>query len=268
MGGKSQIRPELLRRVQGAAPFGTFHEPFVGGGALFFELVRLNWLAGTPVRLSDLNRNLIDAYIGVRDHLDAVMELLDGHDRKHRRLGADHYYATRAAVPETLVGRAARILYLNRTCFNGLYRENSKGEFNVPIGRYENPTILDVPLLTAASAALQTADVTAAPFESVLDAASPGDLVYFDPPYVPVTATSSFTDYAREGFGMAQQEHLADVFSTLARRGVRALLSNSDTPAVRKLYKGWKWDQVKVGRVINSRTDRRGHVAEVIVRNY
>jgi DNA adenine methylase len=263
-GGKGQLLPELLRRVGNAGPFGSYHEPFVGGGALFFELSRLGVLEGRGARLADVNPNLIETYRGVRDGVDTVIALLEQHRTGHEK---DYYYAVRASEPPDAPARAARIIYLNRTCFNGLYRENSKGRFNVPMGRYRNPQICDEPVLRAASDALAGVDLAVAPFESVLERAAPGDLVYLDPPYHPVSDTASFTAYARDGFGQAEQERLAEVCRALDARGVRFILSNSDTDFTRALYRGFRTLSVSARRSVNSRADRRGGVGELIVDN-
>lgn len=270
-GGKRQLLPELVARVQRLGRFRVYHEPFVGGGALFFELAGLG-LLGHGVVLSDVNVRLMETYQGVRDHVEDVIALLQEHAARH---GKDHYYQTRATLPATVVARAARIIYLNRTCFNGLYRENSRGGFNVPMGRYVRPRICDPDMLRAASRALQGARLEVRPFDGVLDVAGPGDLVYFDPPYVPVSETASFTSYARDGFGMDDQGRLASVFAQLARRGVHVMLSNSRTRAVLDLFEplvasipGLRIDTVLAGRAVNSRADRRGKVEEVVITNF
>ena len=259
-GGKRQLLPELLRRLPAA--FGAYHEPFVGGGALFFALAAQGRVGRAS--LSDANPSLIDVYLALRDEVEAVIAHL--RQQKHDR---DHYYAVRALRPEdlSLPERAARIIYLNKTCYNGLYRENRAGQFNVPFGRYTNPTICDEPNLRAASAVLQGVDIAQRHFATVLDYARPGDLVYFDPPYDPLSATANFTGYDRRGFGPDDQRQLRDVFAELGRRGVRAMLSNSDTPFIRELYAGFPLEQVFVGRAVNSRVEGRGKVAEVVVVN-
>ncbi len=259
-GGKGQLLPALLARLP--ETFAAYHEPFVGGGALFFALAAQRRVG--PVFLSDANPSLIDVYLGLQTDVDAVIVALRRHvyDR-------DRYYAVRALNPAdlSLPERAARVIYLNKTCYNGLYRENRAGQFNVPFGRYANPTICDEPNLRAAAAVLRGVDIACRPFTTVLDAARPGDFVYFDPPYDPVSRTANFTGYDRRGFGPDDQRRLRDVFAELGRRGVRAMLSNSDTPFIRELYAGFPLEQVFVGRVVNSKVEGRGKVAEVIVVN-
>ncbi|CUS03604.2 Modification methylase LlaDCHIA [Candidatus Promineifilum breve] len=260
-GGKGQLLPDLLKRLPDS--FEAYHEPFVGGGALFFELATQGQI--TTTFLSDINDSLIDVYLALRDCVEDVIVQLRQHKHDH-----DYYYQVRAVRPETLTlpERAARIIFLNKTCYNGLYRENRRGEFNVPFGRYKNPTICDEANLRAAARVLQGVDITRRPFATTLDYAKAGDFVYFDPPYHPLSATANFTAYDRAGFGPDDQRRLRDVFAALAERGVMAMLSNSDTPFIRELYAGFTIDQVFVARAVNSKANGRGKVAEVIVRNY
>lgn len=262
-GGKRQLLGELLPRVL-AGLGGGYHEPFLGGGALFFELARLGRLPAR-VSLGDTNPALVEAYEVVRDDVQALVEALREHAARHDEA---HYYAVRAAVPATKLGRAARILYLNRTCFNGLYRENSRGQFNVPMGRYTHPEVVDPPNLRACSAALQGVALSSGDFASVEERAQPGDLVYFDPPYDPVSSTASFTGYAKGGFGADEQRRLAALVRRLDTRGVHVLLSNSMTPLVCELYAGLHLDTVLAGRAVNSKADRRGKVEEALVTNF
>jgi len=263
-GGKGQLLPELEARVEAARPFGRYHEPFVGGAALFFALSNADGL-GRGACLSDSNPNLIEAYRGVRDRVDELIPLLKKHETRHSR---DYYYQMRAAAPKTQAARAARVVYLNRTCYNGLYRENSRGEFNVPMGRYQNPRVCHEENLRAAARALQEAEVECRPFETVLERAVEGDLVYFDPPYHPVSRTSSFTAYDRGGFGEDQQRRLAEVFAALAGRGVKVILSNSMTELVRELYGGFRIEEVYARRAVNSMAGRRGPVPEALVTSF
>ncbi len=253
-GGKTQLLAELHKRFP--RPFRRYHEPFLGGGAVFFSMC--------PARavLSDINPDLINTYRAIREDPEAVIAELMRHAATE-----EHFYEVRAQAPATLsqAEGAARTIFLNRTCFNGLYRVNKKGQFNVPFGRYDNPTICDPDNLHAVSLALQRAEVMHADAMSVVDRAERGDLVYFDPPYAPLSKTASFTSYAKGGFGEPEQERLAEVFATLAQKGVSVVLSNSDTPLIRKLYKGFTIDAVHARRAINSRADRRGPVGEVIV---
>lgn len=261
-GGKGQLLDELCSRLP--AEFGRYFEPFVGGGALYFALHGAGRVR-SGARLSDANRKLIDTYRAVRDNVEAVIAHLSAFSNDR-----DLYYQIRAWRHEDLdpPRAAARIIFLNKTCYNGLFRENSRGEFNVPFGRYARPMICDAPNLRAASAALRRVSLRQLDFGKVPELVKEGDLVYFDPPYHPRSATSSFTQYSENGFGEDEQRRLARVFRELDGRGAYVMLSNSDTPLVRKLYAGFAIDEVLAGRAINSKAERRGKVTELIVRNY
>jgi DNA adenine methylase len=264
-GGKGQLLRELVPRVEKAAPFERYFEPFVGGGALFFELHRLGMLEGKKAVLSDVNERLITAYLAVQQDVEGLIARLRMHKKKHCK---DHYYAVRENVPDSPLHRAARIIYLNKTCFNGLFRENSKGLFNVPMGDYADPIICDEANLRAASRALQDAALHVRPFDRVLDEAQPGDLVYFDPPYNPVSKTSSFTAYSQDGFGEEEQRRLAGLYAELTCLGVKAVLSNSYTDLVLDLYGDFHVSEVRATRALNSRADKRGAVSEALVVNF
>lgn len=259
VGGKTQLLAELLAAMP--RRFGAYHEPFVGGGAFFFALSRQGRLPAAA-HLSDVNRELISAYTTLRDDPEAVIEALAGHPHDRQ-----HFYEVRSLDPWAMTAgeRTARLIYLNRTGFNGLYRVNRRGEFNVPFGSYTNPKICDEENLRAVSRALRRAEIEHRPFASVLDRARRGDLVYFDPPYVPVSATASFVGYAQGGFDLAAQETLAQVFESLAARGVHVMLSNSDTEWVRERYARFDVRLVSARRNVNSKASSRGPVGEVLV---
>jgi DNA adenine methylase len=260
-GGKSQLLPELTQRIP--SEFSAYHEPFAGGAALFFELANQGRLSDSY--LSDINFALIDVYVALRDCVDDVIAILKKHVHSE-----DHYYSVRATKPEalSLPERAARIIYLNKTCYNGLYRENRSGQINVPFGRYKNPTICDEPNLRAAAKAFQGCHLDSRHFSTVLTTARAGDFVYFDPPYHPISTTSNFTSYAKSGFDLEDQTDLRDVFSELTRRGIKAMLSNSNTPRVQELYAEYRVELVLASRMINSKATSRGKILEVIVTNY
>jgi len=264
-GGKGGLLLELTARVEAAGEFRQYHEPFVGGGALFFELYRRNSLGDEPALLSDSNQNLIDAYQGIKKDVQGIIDLLLKHKALHSK---DYYYQIRAEAPSDVLWRAARIIYLNRTCYNGLYRENRQGQFNVPFGRYSNPRICDEANLRAVAKALRKTRIETRPFETVLDRAKPHDLVYFDPPYHPISKTASFTSYEKNGFDENAQRRLASVFKELNQRGVKVLLSNSMTPLVQDLYREFRLEKVWAGRSVNSRPDRRGKICEALVSNF
>lgn len=254
VGGKTQLLPEILARFP--ERFGRYFEPFLGGGAVFFAL------APERAVLTDVNARLIATYQAIRDELPAVVAALHQH-----RAERDHYYRVRALDPDTLRApqAAARMLFLNRTCFNGLYRVNRRGEFNVPFGDYRNPTLCDESNLRAVALRLSGADLRVASVFDVAQEARRGDLVYLDPPYDPVSPTASFTAYTAAGFGRAEQERLATLFRALARRGVHVVLSNSDTPFIRELYRDFCVEQVFARRAINRRAEGRGPVPELLI---
>jgi DNA adenine methylase len=261
-GGKRQ----LLAHIEALVPerIDTYFEPFLGGAAVFFRLA-----AGGRFRravLADANPELVYCYQAIRDDVDGVIGEL-GKFRNNREL----YYRVRRRDPSKLspTARAARLIYLNRCGYNGLYRVNSSGQFNVPFGRYRRPVICDVDRLRAASAALQKARIVCSDFASTLRTVGPGDFVYLDPPYVPLSATSSFTAYAKGPFGSRDQERLADVLRKLASQKVPALLSNSDCETTRTLYRGFDAIlSVPARRAINSVGHRRGPVDEILVRSF
>src|SRR6185503_14301004 len=210
----------------------------------------------------------IACYRALQSEVDAVIAHLAGHRAAHCEA---YYYAMRdgwngsAAAGDA--ARAAAFIYLNKTCYNGLWRVNSRGLFNVPAGRYTNPGILDAERLRAAGEALRGASLEVAGFEAILGEAGRGDFIYFDPPYHPLSATADFTSYAAGGFGREDQERLAEVFTRLAERGCAVLLSNSDTPFTRRLYARHHIERVYAPRAVNSRADRRGVVGEIVVSN-
>jgi len=256
-GGKAQLLDQLAPLFP--AKFGRYFEPFLGGGAVFFSF------RPERARLTDVNSELIACYRAVRDEPSAVVTALSAH-----HYDKDHFYEVREQNPEQLTSaeRAARTIFLNKAAFNGLYRVNSRGLFNVPFGRHRNPTICDPGNLAACSAALQIAELEVADFSSVLAHARAGDFVYFDPPYAPVSDTADFTAYAAGGFTWARQEQLAATFRELGARGVRAALSNSDVPALRQLYADQRIETVAALRRINSNAGRRGKLSEIVVLNY
>lgn len=255
-GGKRSMLRHLLLLVPSS--YGTYYEPFVGGGALFFAL------RPSKAVISDINRRLVRSYVAVRDDVDEVVALLKTYPYEK-----DFFLKMRATPIDARsdVEVAAWLIYLNRTCFNGLYRVNRRNEFNVPFGKYANPTICDEANLLACSEALKCASILHDPFERVLESAVPGDFVYFDPPYLPISATSSFTGYSADGFGLRDQQRLRDVALELKDRGVHVLLSNSAAPAIRGLYaEGFEVTEVLASRAINAKGDGRGKIPELVIR--
>lgn len=259
-GGKGRLIPQYQPFLPARDTFHTYYEPFLGGGAIFFHLL--------PRRayLMDINPELVNVYQQVRDNVERVIELLQQHKLRHCKT---YYYEVRSHFSGTPAERAARLIYLNRTCFNGLYRENSQGHFNVPMGSYKNPQICHSDLLRAVSFALQGTRIEVRSFESLVDRViKPSDFVYFDPPYYPLSATSKFTSYNRDAFTEDDHIRLRDVFATLAQRGVPVMLSNSDCPFVRELYTGFNIHTISAIRAINANTQRRGKITEVLVTSY
>ena len=250
-----------------------YFEPFVGGGAVLFGLA--NHLPEEEISslskkqksiiVSDTNGELINFYRVVRDSpsdlSNKIRELANRTDR-------DNFYSIRSSSPQTKVGRAARLLYLNRLCFNGLYRVNSKGEFNVPYGRYKNPNIYNPDLIRACSNWLKNAQITEASFKDAVAMAKKEDLVYFDPPYIPLSATASFASYAKEGFCEKDQRELAKVIAALTKKGVYVVLSNSDTKLSRQIFGDLNLFSVPVGRSISANGAARSKVKELIGTNY
>lgn len=261
-GGKRQLLPELIKRVP--KTFKNYHEPFLGGGALFFELAAASRLK-KQIHLSDLNEELINAFLVVQNNVEELIRALKRHVHN-----AEYFYRIRKATPKRLgaVARASRLIYLNKTCFNGLYRVNSKGEFNVPFGRYKNPKICDEENLRLCSKALQGVTLRCQPFDAVLIQARAGDLIYFDPPYHPVSKTANFSAYEKSGFGTAEHRRLEEVFTALGKKKCFVMLSNSQTDFTRELFKEHKVEMVAATRSVNSKASGRGRVEEIIVRNF
>jgi len=259
-GGKRALAPLLTSLFP---PLGdrTYREPFLGGGAMFFHL------APKKAVLSDALEDLITTYEVIKESPTKLLARLALFEKTHSEAT---YYETRkrfnierGAAPED---RAAWFIYLNRTCYNGLFRTNQSGEFNVPFGRYVNPRIADAPRVHAASKTLEKVTLRHADFAESMDLAKKGDFIYLDPPYVPISATSSFAAYDG-GFRMRDQEALARLFSTLDKRGCLLALSNSDTPEVRKLYARFDLTEIDAPRSISANGALRGTAREVLVRN-
>lgn len=243
----------------------TYYEPFVGGGAMFFDLLPKKAI------LSDLNSELVITYNIIKNDLGALIKKLKEHRKKN---SLEYYLKIRSQDPSKLsdVSIGARFIYLNRTCFNGLYRVNRSGQFNVPYGKHRNPLICDEENLKRVHDSLQNVKILHQDYKNVLKKAKKGDFIYFDPPYYPVNATSSFTSYTKEGFLEKEQEELRDIFVELHKRGCFVMLSNSDTKFINDLYsnlsKKITVHKVFAGRAINSKGNKRGKITEVVVINY
>ncbi len=267
-GGKRRLIPDIAAAFP--ADFNRYFEPFLGGGAVLFHV--LSAYPDKDCSASDSNPELVSTYEAIRDGVERLVPLLQGHAERVASGGGDYYYAVRGESPQGADERAARMLFLNRTCFNGLYRLNSSGKFNVPFAGHHRQNIVNAAVLRAASSALSTGRLSIAcrDFEEAVAGASAGDLVYMDPPYQPTSPTAGFTHYTREDFTVRDLMRLAGVCHELAGRGCRVLLSNSDTPEVRWLFRGeaWRYRRLAVNRMINADgANRRGH-AELLIRNY
>lgn len=244
----------------------TYFEPFVGGGAVFFDLLPMK------ASINDINTELVKTYEVIRDDVETLISQLNSGEYIYDK---EVFLDIRARETETMsdLERAARFIYLNRTGFNGMYRVNKSGKFNIPFGRYTNPLICDEINLNRVSQVLQNISINNSSYKYVLDQAKKGDFVYLDPPYYPVSKTASFTSYSNDVFLQNEQEELRDAFLELHKRGCYVMLSNSDTPFIHSLFKPHEKDgitinMVKAGRSINSNSDKRGKVFEVLVTNY
>ena len=267
VGGKRQLLRQF--RELGLYPpedfnpiTNSYYEPFVGGGAVFFDLLPKN------AELSDLNNELVTTYNVIKNNVDELIQSLQKHI-----YDKEYYLKVRAKKIEDLsdVEIASRFIFLNRTGFNGLYRVNKSGQFNVPFGRYNNPVICDEDNLRRVSDALQDVTITHQDYKHVLKTAKSGDFIYLDPPYYPINATSSFTSYTAEGFLEKEQTELRDTFVKLHEKGCFVMLSNSDTPFINELYSGLDGitiNKITAGRSINSKGSGRGKITEVLVTNY
>lgn len=268
-GGKAKLAPRLAELVP---PFVRYHEPFLGGGAVFFALEERGLLRSAS--LSDANTFLIDAFRAVKGAVEEVIAALEPLALAFERATPEErrqlYYAVREHRPVGEVATAAWLIFLNRTCYNGLFRVNGEGRFNVPYGRYTRPRILDAARLRECSRALRCAQLDVVDFEEACERAEPGDFVYLDPPYHPLSATARFTSYTRDGFDGKEQARLAACFERLTARGVAAALSNSAHPEVLCHYEGRGYDVavVPMPRAINSRGNGRAPVAELLVTNF
>lgn len=263
VGGKRQLISDISPLLP--SKISTYYEPFIGGGALLF------YLQPKKAVINDYNSELINTYEVIRDNVeDLIIDLAKHKNEK------DYFYEMRAKDRQynfnelSDIERASRVLYLNKTCFNGLYRVNKSGEFNTPFGSYKNPNIVNEPVLRAVSAYLNQNDIKIlnVDFEQAVKGARKGAFVYFDPPYDPVSKSSNFTGYIEGGFGADEQERLRDICVDLDKKGVKFLLSNSATYFMKDLYKDFEVIEVNAKRHINSVGTKRGFVAEILVRNY
>lgn len=264
VGGKRQLLSYIEEQIP--EQYSTYYEPFVGGGAVLFH--------EQPKRavINDSNRELINLYQVIKTDPEELIDDLRRHQNE-----ADYFYEIRGWDRDKIkyqslsaVQRASRIIYLNKTCYNGLFRVNRAGEFNSPFGRYKNPNIVNETTIRAVSHYLSQnhVQITNIDYEMSLEQIGEGDFVYFDPPYDPVSDSANFTGYTKGGFNRAEQERLRDVCDRLHNRGVRFLLSNSSTDFIKELYQVYSIIHIEANRAVNSKASGRGKVAEVLVKNY
>ncbi|MDD3568866.1 MAG: DNA adenine methylase [Bacteroidales bacterium] len=265
VGGKRQLLPKIVEHLPKNIRELRYFEPFIGGGAVLFHLQPENAV------INDFNKELINVYNVVKDNLDDLIVDL----KKHKNT-SEYFYQIRGLdrTDEFLslseVQRASRIIYLNKTCFNGLYRVNSAGEFNAPFGRYKNPNIVNEPTLKAVNKFLNKNNISInnGDYSDILETADENSFIYLDPPYHPISENSNFTGYVQGGWDMFDQIRLREVCDTLNEKGAKFLLSNSSSPFIKDQYEKYKITTVKAIRAINSNGADRGEIDEVLIRNY
>lgn len=265
VGGKRQLLDDIIPLLPDH--FSTYVEPFVGGGALLFEIQPKKAI------VNDLNHELINLYKVIKDNPNELLLLLEKHELNNSE---EYFYQIRALDRSESynemsdIEKAARIIYLNKTCYNGLFRVNQAGQFNSPYGKYKNPNIVNKPVVLAMANYFQNNNITLlnGDYKLALKKLRKGAFVYFDPPYMPISSSSSFTGYTENGFDKKQQIELKEECDKLNSRGIKFLLSNSDHPFIRDLYKDYEIITVKAKRSINSNSNKRGEINEVLVRNY
>ena len=266
VGGKRGLLKQILPFINNN--FKNYHEPFLGGGAVFFELFSLGLLQDKKIFLSDLNSELINTYKVVQNIPNDLILNLENYKKNHSK---EFYYKIRELDRKSNfqelseIERATRFIYLNKTCFNGLYRVNKKGFFNTPIGSYKNPNIADKETILSSSKALQNVTLLNQSFEKVINIVQKDDLVYLDPPYYPLNATSHFTSYDSNIFLDHQQKQLFNIFQELNNLEAQILESNSDTDFIKNLYKDYRVNIVFANRFINSKANNRGKISEIII---
>ena len=264
VGGKRQLLDEIIPLLP--KHFTTYCEPFLGGGAVLFSI------QPSKAIVSDLNINLITAYEVIRDDVEALIESLKKHENT-----TEYFYAVRDMDRDktsyqalSRIEKASRLIYLNKTCFNGLFRVNSSGEFNSPFGHYKNPNIVNEPVLRAVSKYFNASSITfySEDFSETLSRIGKGGFVYLDPPYDPISDTASFTGYNKGGFNRDEQIRLKRCCDELTQRGIKFLLSNSATEFIKELYQEYEITIVKAKRAVNADASKRGAIEEVLIRNY
>ncbi len=267
-GGKRQLIPILNQHLP--ENFDSFFEPFLGGGAMLFNIIRKN--PNQKCQISDLNSDLILTYVTIRDKVEELIPSLKNHSKNYFKNSKSYYYKIRDSEPKNQVEKASRLIFLNRTCFNGLYRVNSKGKFNVPLGRYTNPNIVNETNLRTVSHFLKSKNIiiSCSDFSSILKDAHKGDFVYFDPPYQPVSSTANFTSYTNRNFTFDDLERLAVLCQKLDSKGCKFMLSNSNSEEVLEIFSksNWKIFEIEANRTINSDSRKRTGHSELLIKNY
>ena len=271
VGGKGKLVSELEKYFP--KEFNKYYEPFVGGGALFFYLKQNKEISFSLI--NDINSKLITAYKQIQKNPKKIINLLKNIELEYKALSFEqqekYFYQKREIYNKEKLDNlntAAHLIFLNKTCFNGMYRENSKGEYNIPFGDQKNPTICDEKNILTVSSCLKNTEIMNQSFEEFIEKCKKGDFIYFDPPYHPVNATSSFTSYSKNTFGPKQQEILRDTFVELSKKGCFVMLSNSDTEFIKNLYKDFNINYIYAARSINSKGDKRSKIKEVVITNY
>ena len=269
-GGKSRLSSIIKSYFPSDKEFNKYYEPFLGSGAVYFEI------SPQKGQLNDLNKFLIGAYTDIRDSVEPLIAELNKIDREYHSLQtlekkAKYYYEKREEynADEILcIRKSALFIFLNKAGFNGMYRENSSGKYNIPFGKHDKCLICDKNNLRAVSRDLKEIVLTALDYKDAVKSAKKGDLIYFDPPYFPVSETASFTTYQKGGFNDDEQAKLCDIAKELVERGCFVAISNSDCPKSRALYKNMNISEIKVRRIINSNSRKRGEVTEILATSY
>lgn len=268
-GGKRQLIPILNQHLP--ETFDTFFEPFLGGGAMLFHILTKNSKQNCIV--SDLNSDLILTYVTIRDRVEELISSLKTHSKNYfKNSKSYYYYSVRDSVPKNQIEKTSRLIFLNKTCFNGLYRVNSKGKFNVPLGRYTNPNIVNEENLRSVSRVMKSRKIlmTCRDFSATLDDAGRDDFVYFDPPYHPVSSTANFTSYTNRDFTYEDLKRLSETCTKLDSKGCKFMLSNSNSQKVLEFFSknSWKIYEIEANRAINSDSKKRTGHSELLIKNY
>ena len=265
-GGKTKLIPQFKKYFP--EKIDTYFEHFLGSGAIFFYLIQTH--KPKEVILSDVNHILIELYKNVKFNPDKLIDLLQEHKNNHSASNSEYYYKMRDRYNQlkNTIEKSALFLYLNKTCFNGLYRENAQGYFNVPMGKYKNPSIVNLADIKKASFILKNVEIKEQDFENILPIVKKDDFIYLDPPYHPVSETSSFTSYSKGDFGKQDQKRLADFCKNIDEKGAKFMLSNSDTNFIKELYSEFNINLVSTRRMISADKKKRNLINELVITNY